>query len=93
MVCWMMERLVFLFLLEEPHSEGSCEIRFVGKVIEMSEKEPGSLETQGSFKCQGSSSNIPLYFRDSRGCWGSRNKIFFGFRKFGCAVSDGVIKH
>lgn len=42
-----MERLVFLFLLEEPHSEGSCEIRFVGKVIEMSEKEPGSLETTG----------------------------------------------
>lgn len=70
MVCWMMERLVFLFLLEEPHSERSCEIRFVGKVIEMSEKEPESLETQGSLKCQGSSSNILLYLRNSTGCWG-----------------------
>lgn len=32
------------------------------KVIEMSEKEPGSLETLRSFKCHGSSSNIRLHF-------------------------------
>lgn len=68
MVCWMMESLAFLFLLEEPHSEPSCEMRFFffepdGKVIEMSENQPGSLEAQGSFKCQGSSSHI-LHFRD-----------------------------
>lgn len=37
-------------------------------MIEMSEKEPGSLEKQGSLKCQRSSSNIPLHFRDSQGC-------------------------
>lgn len=53
----------FLFLLEEPHSERSCEMSFFffsffffffflpeGKVIEMSEKEPGSLEEQGVIK-------------------------------------------
>lgn len=76
MACWMMERLAFLFLLEEPHSERSCEMGFFfffffepeRKVIEMSEKEPGSLETLRSFKCHGSSSNLPLHFyRQSAG--------------------------
>lgn len=39
-------------------------------MIEMSEKEPGSLEHKGSFKCQGSTPNILRHFRDSLGCCG-----------------------
>jgi len=61
-------RACFLFLLEEPHSECSCEMSSAflleGKVIEMSEREPGSLEKPGSLKCQRgcSSGNIPVQF-------------------------------
>lgn len=75
MVCPDDGEAAFLFLSEEPHSERSCEMSFFffaeGKVIEMSEKEPGSLEKQGSLKCQRScsSSNV-LLFTDSPGCGG-----------------------
>ena len=64
-----------LFLLEEPHSSVHVKLVFFffllpeRKVIEMSEKEPGSLEKLGSLKCQRrcSSSNIFLHFRYSPG--------------------------
>lgn len=57
-------------------------------MIEMSEKEPGSLETQRSFKCQGSSSNILLHFRDSPGRWGLRQTFFRFSDECGGTISE-----
>ena len=57
----------FLFLLEEPHSERSCEMSFFffflpeGKVIEMSEKEPGSLEEQGVIKVSREAAALQIF--------------------------------
>lgn len=61
MVCRMMERLPFSFSVARSHTASVREkldfffLPFLvpeRKVIEMSEKGPGSLETLGSLKCQ-----------------------------------------